>query len=74
VMATFEIFMEQTGSAELLIFVVAQVCMMAAAGFVGYMIGRHRYEATEVTEKGNVRDGIEGRAGINWKENPDGEC
>ena len=52
----------------LLFFVIAQLCMMAAAGVVGYMIGRHKYEETEVTEASGQhhsgRDGIEGRAGM----------
>jgi len=51
----------------LVFFVIAQLCMMAAAGVVGYIIGRH-YETAEVTEAsgqhGSSQDGIEGRAGM----------
>ena len=70
-MATIEIFMQETGVVEFLLFLVAQVCMMAAAAFVGYMIGRHKYEETEVTwasrQHRSSQDGIEGRAGMEVK-------
>lgn len=49
-MATVEIFMQETGAAEFMLFLVAQVCMMAAAGVVGYMIGRHKYAEGNVSQ------------------------
>ncbi len=52
----------------LFLFVIAQLCMMAAAGIIGYFIGRYGYEETEVTEAsrqhGSSQDGVEDRAGL----------
>jgi len=54
----------------LFLFVIAQLCMMAAAGVVGYIIGRH-YEATENSEASGQHssgpDGTEGREGMEVK-------
>ncbi len=67
-MATIELFLEEPGFMGLFFFVIAQLCMMAAAGIIGYFIGRYGYEETEVAEAsrqhGSCQDGIEGRAGM----------
>jgi hypothetical protein len=78
-MNNIEVFLADTGLKVFAFFIIAQLCMVAAAFVIGYIVGRQKYwkeigfEETEIAEASGQHasgpDGIEDRAGMGEEPN-----